>query len=65
LSRHGLHLHLMVADDKGRSTGGHLLPGCLVRTTMEIVVQSIGQLEFLREHDDRTGYRELFVKGTP
>lgn len=60
LSRHGMHLHLAVADADGSMTGGHLLAGTLVRTTLEIVVQEIGGLRLLRKQDDRTGYQELF-----
>ncbi len=60
LSRQGMHLHLAIADADGRMTGGHLLAGTLVRTTLEIVVQEIGGLRLLRKMDDRTGYPELF-----
>ncbi|MEZ4756928.1 MAG: DNA-binding protein [Flavobacteriales bacterium] len=60
LSRHGLHLHLAVSDADGRMAGGHLLAGCLVRTTLELVVQEIGGVRFLRRTDERTGHLELF-----
>ncbi|MFN3875259.1 MAG: PPC domain-containing DNA-binding protein [Flavobacteriales bacterium] len=60
LSRHGMHLHLAVADSEGRMSGGHLLEGTIVRTTLEVVIQEIGGLRFARRHDDRTGYDELF-----
>ncbi|MEO8590806.1 MAG: PPC domain-containing DNA-binding protein [Flavobacteriales bacterium] len=59
LSRRGLHLHLAVADGDGHITGGHLLAGCLVRTTLELVVQEIGGLRLLRKPDPATGYDEL------
>lgn len=60
LSKHGMHLHLAVSDPEGRMTGGHLLTGCIVRTTLELVVQEVGGVRFLRRPDDRTGYTELF-----
>jgi len=60
LSLHGIHVHLAVADAEGRMTGGHLLAGTLVRTTLEVVLQEIGGLRLLRKKDDRTGYQELF-----
>jgi predicted DNA-binding protein with PD1-like motif len=60
LSRHGLHLHLAVADSEGRMSGGHLLEGSLVRTTLEVVIQEIGGMRFARRRDERTGYDELF-----
>ncbi|HRD52126.1 MAG TPA: DUF296 domain-containing protein, partial [Flavobacteriales bacterium] len=60
LSKHGLHVHLAVADGDGRMTGGHMLQGCLVRTTLEVVIQEIGGVRFARRPDARTGYDELF-----
>ena len=60
LSRHGLHLHLAFADGAGEMRGGHLLAGCLVRTTLELVIQEIGGVRFMRRKDERTGYDELF-----
>src|SRR4051812_21995105 len=42
VSTEGCHLHLAAADETGKTTGGHLLAGCLVYTTAEIV---IGELE--------------------
>ncbi len=60
LSRHGLHLHLALADGAGEMRGGHLLAGCSVRTTLELVIQEIGGVHFMRRKDERTGYDELF-----
>lgn len=60
LSRHGLHLHLAFSDGDGRLSGGHLLAGCLVRTTLELVIQEIGGVRLIRRKDERTGYDELF-----
>ena len=40
-------------------TGGHLLTGCIVRTTLELVIHEIGGLRLLREPDPATGYDEL------
>lgn len=60
VSRHGLHLHLAVADPDGRMTGGHLLEGTMVRTTLEVMIQEIGGVRFVRRPDERTGYEELF-----
>ncbi len=60
VSRHGMHVHLAVADGEGRMAGGHLMMGTLVRTTLEIVLHEIGGLRFVRRLDERTGYDELF-----
>ena len=62
LSQDGGHLHLAVADDQGRTVGGHLAEGCTVRTTAEVVVAADDRLVFAREHDPATGYEELVVR---
>lgn len=60
LSKHGMHIHLAVADGQGRMTGGHLLPGSIVRTTLELAIQEIGGIRMVRRPDERTGYEEMF-----
>ena len=62
LSVNGSHLHLAVADSTGRTIGGHLLDGCRVYTTAEIVLGELPQLEFRREPDATFGYQELVVR---
>jgi uncharacterized protein len=62
LSPDGGHLHLAVADHQGRTFGGHLVEGCTVRTTAEVVLAADGRLLFAREHDPATGYDELVVR---
>ena len=62
LSTNGLHLHLAVSDSTGRTIGGHLLDGCRVYTTAEIVLGELPQLEFRRETDATFGYQELAVR---
>jgi predicted DNA-binding protein with PD1-like motif len=58
----GGHLHLAVADSTGRTLGGHLLDGCRIYTTAEIVLGALPDLRFTRETDPTFGYRELVVK---
>jgi uncharacterized protein len=55
------HLHLSVADGDGHTTGGHLLDGCLVYTTAEIVLGELTDLEFHRAPDPATGFNELVI----
>jgi predicted DNA-binding protein with PD1-like motif len=62
LSPDGPHLHASVADDGGRVIGGHLGPGCIVRTTAEVLVALLPRHRFRREFDPATGFDELFVK---
>ena len=58
-SQDGGHFHLSVSDGQGRTTGGHLLEGCRVYTTAEIVVMPLPHYRFPRELDPKTGYPEL------
>ncbi|QOF81572.1 PPC domain-containing DNA-binding protein [Variovorax sp. 38R] len=59
LSPDGSHLHLSVSDATGRVSGGHAAPGCVVRTTAEILVAVLPEWRFSREPDAQTGYAEL------
>nr|WP_230679023.1 PPC domain-containing DNA-binding protein [Hymenobacter properus] len=61
LSVNGSHLHLAMSDSTGRTIGGHLLDGCRVYTTAEIVLSELTELEFRREPDPTFGYQELAV----
>jgi len=61
VSKHGSHLHLAVSDGEGRTTGVHLLPGCRVYTTAEIVLGVARDLVFTRAVDGTTPWRELQI----
>lgn len=62
LSTSGSHLHLSASDSTGRTLGGHLLNGCIVYTTAEIVIGVMSDLTYTREPDSVFGYRELVVR---
>jgi predicted DNA-binding protein with PD1-like motif len=59
LSPDGAHLHVSVADEQGAVKGGHLMPGCIVRTTAEVVIALLPGWQFRRELDAATGFKEL------
>lgn len=65
LSPDGPHLHISVSDADGRVTGGHMGPGCVVRTTAEVLVALLPGYRFSREDDPATGFKELCVKPLP
>ena len=65
LSADGAHLHVSVADGHGEVKGGHLMPGCIVRTTAEVVIALLPGWEFRRELDQATGYNELAARPSP
>lgn len=62
LSTNGSHIHISISDSTGKTFGGHLMEGCKVYTTAEIVVQATNQYEFARENDGTTPWKELQVK---
>jgi predicted DNA-binding protein with PD1-like motif len=46
----------------GSVVGGHCKGRATVRTTAEIVLGVLPQIEFAREHDECTGYLELQIR---
>jgi predicted DNA-binding protein with PD1-like motif len=61
LSPGGVHLHISVSDAEGRVTGGHMGPGCMVRTTAEVLVALLPDHRFSRALDAATGFPELAI----
>lgn len=62
LAQDGVHLHASISDGEGRTVGGHLVEGCLVYTTAEIIIGEATGMEFRRETDATTGYKELTIR---
>ncbi len=62
LSINGCHLHMSVSDDHGGLTGGHLLDGCIIYTTAEIIVGESLEFIFNRENDGSTVWKELQIE---
>jgi predicted DNA-binding protein with PD1-like motif len=61
LCRDGVHVHISLARSDGGCIGGHLVQGCIVNTTAELVIGELPQVEFHRAPDCVTGYKELNV----
>lgn len=64
-SAQGPHLHASVSRADGTVAGGHLLPGCVVRTTAEVVLALLPGWQFTREPDAATGFAELVAQRLP
>jgi predicted DNA-binding protein with PD1-like motif len=62
LSVHGLHLHMAIADSQGQAFGGHLMDGCIIYTTAEIIIGASDDFIFLRRPDTQTGFLELAIE---
>ncbi|WP_232064946.1 PPC domain-containing DNA-binding protein [Rhodocytophaga rosea] len=61
LAVEGSHVHISLSDSSGTTIGGHLVEGCLVYTTAEIILGVLPDLRFARELDEASGYKELKV----
>ncbi len=60
ISDASMHVHLSVSDSAGKTVGGHLMPGCKVFTTIELVILDISdEWTFDRKTDETTTYLEL------
>ncbi len=62
VSANGCHLHISVSAINGTVFGGHIKPGCTIRTTCELVIGIIDDITFSREPDTQTGFDELVIK---
>lgn len=62
ISAEGIHLHMTVADERAQVFGGHLMDDNIIFTTCEIVFLIMPELEFAREVDNSTGYKELSIR---
>lgn len=61
VSIHGSHLHVSISDGDGLTTGGHLVSGCKIYTTAEMVLAAFEDLAYKREFSADSGYEELVV----
>lgn len=56
-----LHVHISFSDIEGNCFGGHLLEGCITKTTIELAILSLDDQTYTREMDSNTGFKELKV----
>lgn len=61
VSVNGSHIHISISDSTGKTIGGHLLEGCKIYTTAEIVLLSTSEIVFKREKDGTTPWDELQI----
>ncbi|HRN85991.1 MAG TPA: DNA-binding protein [Candidatus Dojkabacteria bacterium] len=64
IGKDGDHLHIHIAGGQidGIVVGGHLVDGCIVHTTVELMFLVMEEMEFITELDSNTGFDELVVK---
>jgi predicted DNA-binding protein with PD1-like motif len=61
VSIHGSHLHVSISDGDGATVGGHLVSGCKIYTTAEMVLAVFEGVVYKREFAADSGYEELAV----
>lgn len=61
VSLYGSHLHISISDSDGKTIGGHLVNGCKIYTTAEIVLAVFNDIVYKREFAADSGYDELAV----
>lgn len=61
VSEERTHLHVSFSKEDLSTVGGHLVEGCLINTTCELVIGILEGVEFVTEFDEETGYDELMI----
>ena len=61
ISIYGSHLHVAISDGEGKTIGGHLVSGCKIYTTAEIVLAAFEDTVYKREFAADSGFDELTV----
>jgi len=49
-----VHAHISVSNEKGQVLGGHVLPGCIVAATAELILVEAVDVKLWREFDKKT-----------
>ncbi len=62
----GSHIHISISDGDGVTIGGHLVSGCKIYTTAEIVLAVFEVVVYSRELlENDSGFEELVVREKP
>jgi len=48
-----IHAHIAVSDEKGQTFGGHVLPGCLISVTGELMLVEAVGMKLERKFDEK------------
>ena len=56
------HLHISLSKEDLSTIGGHLVSGCIINTTCELVIAELPGVCFGVEEDSETGYDELIFE---
>lgn len=61
ISKHRTHLHISFSKKDLSVIGGHMMEGCMVNTTCELVILEISKTVFNSKFDFSTGYEEIDI----
>ncbi len=64
VSRGRCHLHIALSKEDLSTVGGHLVRGCIVNTTCELVLGVLEGWRFGTQDDPQTGYDEIVFERT-
>lgn len=53
------HLHIALSREDLTTLGGHLMPGCIINTTCELVLLELPDWQYGKVQDSQTGYDEI------
>ena len=56
------HLHIALSREDLSTIGGHLVSGCIINTTCELVIAELPGVSIAVEADPETGYDELIFE---
>lgn len=59
VSQKRTHLHIACSKKDLSTVGGHLVEGCIINTTCELVLAELRNISFEIEQDETTGYDEI------
>ena len=59
VSKNRCHLHIALSKEDLSTVGGHLVEGCIINTTCELVIGVLDSWKIDTEFDAQTGYDEL------
>lgn len=56
------HLHIACSKKDLSTIGGHLVEGCIINTTCELILAELPNIRFGVEQDKTTGYDEIIFQ---
>ncbi|MBE6985190.1 MAG: DNA-binding protein [Ruminococcaceae bacterium] len=62
VSENRCHLHIALSKEDLSTVGGHLVEGCIINTTCELVIGILDGWQYAAEFDEATGYDELIFE---